>query len=151
MQNGVVNTSRILAESNSGKTVAKKIQAQTARWQEQLSLAEQRLEDAQKRVEKLDPKTSRGTAFKTQHEVRMLQMGLRHLQESAQADLEAYSEFWQSALSQQIATAIDEVALGKKLAMVVTGPNAQTPYIAPELDISAEVTAVFDRNYRDEF
>ena len=150
MQVGVVDTGRVLSESKAGRVVRQKLQKINQRWQEQAALAEQRLEEARTRLAKVDQKTPPASAFKMQHDVRMMELGLRHLQESAQADLEAHSDFWQASLSQTLAGVIDEVGKKRQLSMVLTGPNAQMPYVAETLDITSEVITQFDKDFKDD-
>lgn len=150
MKFGVVDTGRVLSESKAGRIVSQKLQKINQHWQEQAGLAEQRLDEARGRLSKADDKTSMASLFKMQHEVRMLEMGMRHLQESAQADLEAHSDFWQTSLSQTLAGELD--AIGKRLdmSMVLTGPSAQIPFVAPTLDVTKEVIVEFDKAFKDE-
>lgn len=141
---GVVDTSRVLAESKSGKAVGEKLQKMNQRWQEQLAVTEQQREQAQGKLKKLDKSSQPSTVFKTQHELRMLELSMRHIQEKAQAELEAWSEFYQTALSQVLAQQIDAVGKAKKLLMVLTGPNAQMPFVASTVDITKDAIAAFD-------
>ncbi|RYF49099.1 MAG: OmpH family outer membrane protein [Cytophagaceae bacterium] len=150
MKFGVVDTGRVLGESKAGRIVSQKLQKINQRWQEQAGMAEQRLEEARARLGKADDKTPMATMFKMQHEVRMMEMGLRHLQESAQADLEAHSDFWQTSLSQTLAGELERIGKKLELSMVYTGPSAQIPYVAEALDITKEVIVEFDKAFKDD-
>jgi Skp family chaperone for outer membrane proteins len=147
---GVVDTNRVLAESKPGAVISGKLQQLSDKWQQQVALAEQRLDDAQNRLSKLTAATPPPTAFKQQHEARMLELALRHTQELAQAELEAYSEYWQAALSQNLAQELDRVGKAKKLSLVVTGPNAQIPYVDTALDVTTDVIAAFNASFKEE-
>ena len=147
---GVVDTNRVLAESKPGTVISGKLQQLSGKWQQQVALAEQRLEDVQGRLSKLTANTPAQTVFKQQHEARMLELALRHTQELAQAELEAYSEFWQAALSQNLAQELDRVGKAKKLSMVVTGPNAQIPYVDSTLDVTADVITAFNASFKED-
>lgn len=150
MKVGVVDTGRVLSESKAGRVVSQKLQKINQRWQEQAGLSEQRLEEARGRLGKADEKTPMASLFKMQHEVRMLEMGLRHLQESAQADLEAHSDFWQTSLSQTLAAELDRIGKRLELSMVLTGPSAQIPFVAQALDVTKDVIADFDKAFKDD-
>lgn len=141
---GVVDTSRVLAESKSGKAVGEKLQKMNQRWHEQLAVTEQQREQAQAKIKKLDKSSAPSAVFKAQQELRMLELSMRHLQEKAQAELEAWSEFYQTALSQVLAQQIDAVGKAKKLLMVLTGPNAQMPFVASTVDITKDAITAFD-------
>src|SRR4051812_12436742 len=106
---GVVDTNRVLAESKPGAVISGKLQQLSDKWQQQVALAEQRLDDARGRLGKLPPSSPPQSVFKQQHEARMLELALRHTQELAQAELEAYSEFWQASLSQALAAELEKV------------------------------------------
>jgi outer membrane protein len=147
---GVVDTNRVLAESKPGAVISGKLQQLSDKWQQQVALAEQRLEDVQGRLSKLPAGTPPQTVFKHQHENRMLELALRHTQELAQAELEAYSEFWQAALSQNLAKELDRVGKAKQLSMVVTGPNAQIPYVDATLDVTADVITAFNASFKED-
>lgn len=149
MEIGVVDTGRVLNESKHGKAVGARLQQLGERWQQQIALAEQRLDDAQGRMGKLNQQSAPNQVFKAQHEVRMLELSLRHLQEQAQADLEGHSEYWQAALSQALTGELEKVGKAKNLAMVVTGPNAQVPFVAQTIDVTAAVVASFDQGFRE--
>jgi Skp family chaperone for outer membrane proteins len=150
MKVGVVDTGRVLGESKAGRIVSQKLQKINQRWQEQAGMTEQRLEEARARLGKADDKTPMANMFKMQHEVRMMEMGMRHLQESAQADLEAHSEFWQTSLSQTLAGELERIGKKLELSMVHTGPSAQIPYVAEALDITKEVIVEFDKAFKDD-
>ncbi len=141
---GVVDTSRVLAESKSGKSVGEKLQKMNQRWHEQLALTEQQREQAQAKIKKLDKSAQPSQVFKAQHELRMLELAMRHIQEKAQAELEAWSEFYQTALSQVLAQQIEAVGKSKNLMMVLTGPNAQMPFVASAVDITKDAIVAFD-------
>lgn len=150
MKVGVVDTGRVLSESKAGRVVSQKLQKINQRWQEQAGLSEQRLEEARTRLSKADDKTAMGSLFKMQHEVRMLEMGMRHLQESAQADLEAHSDFWQTSLSQTLAAELERIGKRLELSMVLTGPSAQIPFVAQTLDVTKDVIVDFDKAFKDD-
>lgn len=141
---GVVDTSRVLAESKSGKAVGERLQKMNQRWHEQLAVTEQQREQAQGKIKKLTKDSNPSQVFKAQHELRMLELTMRHTQEMAQAELEAWSEFYQTALSQVLATQIEAVGKQKNLSMVLTGPNAQMPFVAKSIDITADAIVAFD-------
>lgn len=150
MKVGVVDTGRVLSESKAGRIVSQKLQKINQRWQEQAGLSEQRLEEARTRLSKADDKTAMASLFKLQHEVRMLEMGMRHLQESAQADLEAHSDFWQTSLSQTLAGQLEQIGKRLELSMVLTGPSAQVPFVAQTLDVTKDVIVEFDKAFKDD-
>src|SRR3954469_9613925 len=110
---GVVDTNRVLTESKPGAVISGKLQQLSDKWQQQVALAEQRLDDAQGRLNKVTATTPPSTVFKQQHDVRMLELALRHTQELAQAELEGYSEYWQAALSQNLARELETVGKAK--------------------------------------
>ena len=141
---GVVDTSRVLAESKSGKSVGEKLRKMNQRWHEQLALTEQQREQAQQKFKKLAQESLPSAIFKAQHELRMLEISMRHIQEKAQAELEAWSEFYQTSLSQVLAQQIEAVGRSKKLLMVLTGPNAQMPFVAETVDITKDAIVAFD-------
>jgi len=144
---GVVDTSRVLAESKSGKAVGERLQKMNQRWHEQLALTEQQREQAQAKIKKLTQGSQPSQIFKAQHELRMLELSMRHIQEKAQAELEAWSEFYQTALSQVLAQQIEAVGKAKKLLMVLTGPNAQMPFVAQTVDITKDAIEAFDKAF----
>ena len=144
---GVVDTSRVLAESKSGKSVGERLQKMNQRWHEQLALSEQQREQAQAKIKKLTQGSQPSQIFKAQHELRMLELSMRHIQEKAQAELEAWSEFYQTALSQVLAQQIEAVGKAKKLLMVLTGPNAQMPFVAQTVDITKDAIEAFDKAF----
>lgn len=144
---GVVDTSRVLAESKSGKSVGERLQKMNQRWQEQLALTEQQREQGQAKIKKLTQTSAPSQIFKAQHELRMLELSMRHIQEKAQAELEAWSEFYQTALSQVLAQQIEAVGKAKKLLMVLTGPNAQMPFVATTVDITKDAIEAFDKAF----
>jgi Skp family chaperone for outer membrane proteins len=144
---GVVDTSRVLAESKSGKSVGERLQKMNQRWHEQLALTEQQREQAQAKVKKLTQGSQPSQIFKAQQELRMLELSMRHIQEKAQAELEAWSEFYQTALSQVLAQQIEAVGKAKKLLMVLTGPNAQMPFVAQTVDITKDAIEAFDKAF----
>jgi Skp family chaperone for outer membrane proteins len=149
MEIGVVDTGRVLNDSKHGKAVGTRLQALGERWQGQITLAEQRLDDAHGRLKKLQQTAAQAQVFKAQHEIRMLELSLRHLQEQAQTDLEAHSDFWQATLSQALTIELEKVGKAKNLSMVVTGPNAQIPFVAQTLDVTAAVVQSFDQGFKD--
>jgi hypothetical protein len=117
------------------------------RWHEQLALTEQQREQAQAKVKKLTQGSQPSQIFKAQQELRMLELSMRHIQEKAQAELEAWSEFYQTALSQVLAQQIEAVGKAKKLLMVLTGPNAQMPFVAQTVDITKDAIEAFDKAF----
>lgn len=141
---GVVDTSRVLAESKSGKAVGERLQKMNQRWHEQLAITEQQREQAQAKLKKLTKESQPSQVFKTQHELRMLELTMRHTQEMAQAELEAWSEFYQTALSQVLAAQLETIGKSKNLSMVLTGPNAQMPFVAATIDITQDAITAFD-------
>jgi Skp family chaperone for outer membrane proteins len=147
---GVVDTGRVLSESKSGKQVGERLQRMNARWHEQLAISEQQREQAQAKLKKLGQDAQPSQVFKAQHELRMLELTIRHTQEMAQAELEGWSDFYQTALSQVLAAQIEVVGKAKSLSMVLTGPNAQMPFVAQAIDITADAIEHFDRAFNIE-
>lgn len=148
MQVGIVDTGRVLNESKAGKFVSNKLQELNRSWQEKASLLEQQLIEAKKRLSKDDAKTPLPKLFKHRHEVRMLEMELNHLQQSAQTDLEAHSEFWQTSLSQTLSSELENYGKKLQLSMVLTGPSAQIPFVATTIDITEKIIVEFDKVFK---
>lgn len=145
---GVVDTGRVLAESNAGKTVAKELQRRGQGWQEQLAVTEQQVEQDRSKLKDQGQKLSPKERFVLELKVRLGGEMLSQLQKRAQIELEAYSEFYQAVLSQTLAGVLDILGKEKSYGLILTGPNAQMPFVGDANDITAEAIKRFDANFK---
>lgn len=147
---GVVETGRVLAESNAGKTVGKELQRRGQKWQEQLAVAEEQLEQDKKKHGEQAEKMAVKDRFKLELQIRMTSEKLTQMQKMAQIELEAYSEYYQASLSQTLAGVLDSLGKEKKYDLILTGPNAQMPFVGQTSDITAEAIKRFDAGFKME-
>lgn len=147
---GVVETSRVLAESQSGKFVGGQLQQRGAGWQERMAVAEQQREQDQDNLQKNAAKLAPKERFKLELKIRMGAEQLGQMQKLAQLELEAYSEFYQAMLSQTLAGVLDALGKEKQYALILTGPNAQMPFVGASVDITDEAIKRFDQAFKQD-
>lgn len=145
---GVVETSRVLAESKSGKHVGKELQTRGAGWQERMAVAEQQRDQDQDNLGKNSAKMSPKERFKLELKLRMGTEQLGQMQKLAQLELESYSEFYQAMLSQTLAAVLDTLGKEKDFALILTGPSAQMPFVGKTVDITDEAIKRFDAAFK---
>lgn len=147
---GVVDTGRVLAESNAGKAVAKELQRRGQSWQEQLAVTEEQVEQDRKKLKEQGQKLAAKERFSLELKARLGSEMLQQLQKRAQIELEAYSEFYQAVLSQTLAGVLDVLGKEKSYGLILTGPNAQMPFVGESNDITLEAIKRFDANFKME-
>lgn len=145
---GVVETSRVLAESTSGKHVGKELQTRGAGWQERMAVAEQQRDQDQDNLQKNAAKMGPKERFRLELKLRMGSEQLAQMQKLAQLELEAYSEYYQAMLSQTLAGVLDALGKEKEFALILTGPSAQMPFVGRSVDITDEAIKRFDAAFK---
>ena len=145
---GVVDTGRVLAESNAGKTVAKELQRRGQSWQEQLAVTEEQVEQDRKKHKDQSAKMAPKERFSLELKIRLGGETVQQMQKRAQIELEGYSEFYQAVLSQTLAGVLDALGKEQSYSLILTGPNAQMPFVGEKNDITVEAIKRFDAAFK---